>query len=231
MLNKETYACHLEFQTFELRVPVAVLQQDLWEKLQSEREKKDVIYHLRTSALTTIPIPSGVTSFMTSNIFSNGMTPAKVCFAFVKTGDLEGKMDRNPLNLLRNLSATCWINKCELLLNEQSLDGLATPMTKHDCMGDYYRFYQCLNMQNTVFTNSVTYDMFKGGYYVKIYDLSCSNDSNTPYVVSCVRDGHFRFNFGTNTATPFELTACVLSYYDQTMIINKSNHISLSYQT
>jgi hypothetical protein len=45
---------------------------------------------------------------------------------------------------------------------------------------------------NSLFSNGITYDDFKNGYFFAVYDLSTSGRAGTNFVVPAIRVGHLR---------------------------------------
>lgn len=69
-----------------------------------------------------------------------------------------------------------YIKKVELRLNNSVIDQLDADETKNECVMSYYRFFNSSGFrENTPFTNSITYDDFRNGYYFAIFDLSTSS--------------------------------------------------------
>jgi len=48
---------------------------------------------------------------------------------------------------------------------------------------------------NSLFSNSITYEDFRNGYFFAVYDLSTSGKSNSNFLIPSIRIGHLRTRY------------------------------------
>ena len=85
-----------------------------------------------------------------------------------------------------------YIKKVDCQLNSNSLDQVEDKSTEDECMQMYWRMFKFNGQLNSLFSNGITYDDFRNGYYFCVFDLSTSGKSGTNYVVPSIRVGHLR---------------------------------------
>ena len=85
-----------------------------------------------------------------------------------------------------------YIKKVDCQLNSNSLDQVEDKSTEDECMQMYWRMFKFNGQLNSLFSNGITYDDFRYGYYFCVFDLSTSGKSGTNYVVPSIRVGHLR---------------------------------------
>lgn len=86
-----------------------------------------------------------------------------------------------------------YIKKIELLLNQTPIDQLSDEATGDECINTFFRMFSTNGQINSLFTNSISYDEFRKGYFFMCYDLSTSSKCGTNYLVPSIRVGHLRF--------------------------------------
>lgn len=87
---------------------------------------------------------------------------------------------------------SAYIKKIECQINNIPLDQIEDDMTEDEVVQMYWRMFNANGMANTLFTNSITMDDFKNGYFFAVYDLSTSSRSGMSYVIPNIRVGHIR---------------------------------------
>ena len=87
---------------------------------------------------------------------------------------------------------TIYIKKLDCQLNSNSLDQVEDRPNEDECMQMYWRMFKFNGQLNTLFTNGISYDDFRNGYFFAVFDLSTSGKSGTNYVVPSIRVGHLR---------------------------------------
>jgi hypothetical protein len=231
LLNYETYGCHIEIDEMEVKIPCSVMHDAVYERLLSQKKNIFVKYNLTTRFVQTLPISQNVTSFNSSEIFPNKNAPVRVAIGFLKASAHQGSKEENPFNFMFKFGTTSYVKSCKLMLNETEIGSFNEENTQHDCMMDFYRLYDSLGMTDSPFSSSISYDLFKSGAYLKMYDLSTGGKCNMPYVIPQVRNGMFRLKVQFSDKLPFEIMAVLICEYASTMQFTPDNKVSLSYLT
>jgi hypothetical protein len=86
---------------------------------------------------------------------------------------------------------TIYIKKIDCQLNTNSLDQVEDKANQDECMQMYWRMFKFNGQLNTLFSNGISYDDFRNGYYFAVYDLSTSGKCGTNFVVPSIRVGTF----------------------------------------
>ena len=87
---------------------------------------------------------------------------------------------------------TIYIKKIDCQLNSNSLDQVEDKANEDECMQMYWRMFKFNGQLNSLFTNGISYDDFRNGYFFAVFDLSTSGKCGTNYVVPSIRVGHLR---------------------------------------
>ena len=87
---------------------------------------------------------------------------------------------------------TIYIKKIDCQLNSNSIDQVEDKPNEDECMQMYWRMFKFNGQLNSLFTNGISYDDFRNGYFFAVFDLSTSGKSGTNYVVPSIRVGHLR---------------------------------------
>lgn len=90
---------------------------------------------------------------------------------------------------------TIYIKKIDCQLNSNSLDQVEDKPNEDECMQMYWRMFKFNGQLNTLFTNGISYDDFRNGYFFAVFDLSTSGKCGTNYVVPSIRVGHLRIRY------------------------------------
>jgi hypothetical protein len=85
-----------------------------------------------------------------------------------------------------------WISNIKVTLNNNLIDQIDDSQTEDECANSYYRLCQTTGVLNTPFSNGITYEEFRKGYFLSCYDLSTSGKCGTNYVIPTIRSGHLR---------------------------------------
>jgi len=99
--------------------------------------------------------------------------------------------------------------------------------TEDECIMTYSKFF--LNSgfsDNLPFTNSITYDDFRNGYYFCVFDLSTSSRSTSSGLIPSVRVGHLRLKVLFSDGIPFDLTCLMHAEFPSAIFLNKGGKVS-----
>ena len=69
------------------------------------------------------------------------------------------------------------------------LDQVDLEETKDDCVKTFVKMFYNSGFTDGLFTNGISYEAFRNGYYFNCFDLSTSNRSGLANVVPAVRVG------------------------------------------
>jgi hypothetical protein len=230
MSLEEDKKYHFELQDLELKIPITILSDAVYERMQSQRLQKTIMYNITTKHVQDFPISKGQSSFNTTAPWPNNTAPTRVIIGFVRERSYNGTQTTNPFNFLRRFGM-CYIEHLSLSLNQKPMGALEGDQTKNDCLIDYYRMNHFLAFTDSPFSNSISYDEFCGGAFLKVYDLSTSGSSNEPFVQSVTRNGQYKLVLKFSTPLPFEIVCLLFCDYSGTIAYSKHNKISLSYVT
>jgi hypothetical protein len=84
---------------------------------------------------------------------------------------------------------TIYIKRIDCQLNTNSLDQVEDKANEDECMQMYWRMFKFNGQLNTLFSNGISYDDFRNGYFFAVYDLSTSGKCGTNFVVPSIRVG------------------------------------------
>ena len=100
------------------------------------------------------------------------------------------------LSSIPSLSANkkiIYIKKLDCQINSRSLDQLDDKSDEDQTMQQYFRMSYFTGQLNSLFSNGITYDDFKNGYFFAVYDLSTSGrGAGSAFLSPSVRVGHLR---------------------------------------
>ncbi len=78
-------------------------------------------------------------------------------------------------------------NKCCFLISDQ----LESEQTEDECLHDFLRLNSTNQMVNSLFSNSISYDAFRQGYFIGAWDLTTSQDGGgLSFVSPSIRIGN-----------------------------------------
>ena len=153
--------------------PIATLTDDMYSDVIKglEKEKKAFYNYLRRE-LININIAAGTLNYTTDTLFSGGKLPAKMVLAFVKTEAYQGNRTLNPYNFFNNdLDTGIMIKKVNVTLNGSPIDGFELPINDEKKKADYLRLHLMTGLTKVPYSNSISLDMFNGGYVYILYML------------------------------------------------------------
>lgn len=93
------------------------------------------------------------------------------------------------------VTKTVFIKNIELLLNSTPIDQIDDQQTEDECLKTYWRMFNSNGQVNSLFSNSISYEDFRGGYFFAVYDLSTSGKANSNFVIPSIRIGHLRIRY------------------------------------
>lgn len=106
--------------------------------------------------------------------------------------DIDSDAFTDDLSVADKTYKTIYIKKVDCQLNSNSLDQVEDKSNEDECMQMYWRMFKFNGQLNSLFSNGITYDDFRNGYFFCVFDLSTSGKSGTNYVVPSIRVGHLR---------------------------------------
>lgn len=115
--------------------------------------------------------------------------------------------------------------------NELVVCGLHFILDKEDCIVTFYKLYQNSGFsENLPFTCSITYEDFKSGFYLCVFDLSTSSKCNSAGLTPAIRTGHLRLKVTFSEALPLDLTACLHAEFPSTIFLPKDVFESIIFE-
>lgn len=124
-----------------------------------------------------------------------------------------------------NFIEAAWLN-----LNGKPLDQFVQyKATAREDPINYARFNHFLNFNDSLFSNSVSYQDFLGGNFFLVFDMTTCSKSNLSFMVPSIRLGTLELNIKFHKTLTKQLTMVVYSEHPSVLTINKERKISLSY--
>ncbi len=222
--------------------PVAQVSADMFRKIEKNLEEKNMRMYIRKTEVTNKNIPANTELFV-SQLFPGGPLPSKMVLAVLPTASFVGTYHTNPFYFARNfthteqvpgsgqtVTHTTFIEKVQVTLNGESLDGLDSGITSSsEDMVNFIRLHYYMGFMQSRTGNAVTYQEFCHGFYFLYYDLSTGAQANNAWVVPAVRQGNLQIQINFAKAFPKELTLVIFAEYPSLIEINKLRQISMSY--
>jgi len=93
----------------------------------------------------------------------------------------------------------------------------------------FYRMILFNGLANSPFSNGISYQDFRNGYFFATFDLTTSGKAGTNFVIPTVRLGHLRLNVQLNAPLNVDMTALLYCEFTSTLFIHKNGHVTSSY--
>ena len=106
-----------------------------------------------------------------------------------KDVDIESSLFTEDLDDPVKVTKTIYIKKIDCQLNTNSLDQVEDKANQDECIQMYWRMFKFNGQLNSLFSNGISYDDFRNGYFFAVYDLSTSGKCGTNFVVPSIRVG------------------------------------------
>lgn len=98
-----------------------------------------------------------------------------------------------------------YIKKIDLLVNGTSVDQIEDHQTEDECMTMYWRMMEFTGLNQSPFSNGISYEDFRKGYFMAVFDLTTSGHAGSSFLIPSVRMGHVRLNVEFSEAVPINL--------------------------
>jgi len=104
---------------------------------------------------------------------------------------------------------------------------LDTSETEEDCSITFWKLYHNSGYtENLPFSCSISYEDFKQGYYLAVFDLSTSSNCNSAGLTPAIRLGHLRVKITFSEPLPVDLTCLLHAEYPSALFLTKDGGIT-----
>lgn len=93
----------------------------------------------------------------------------------------------------------------------------------------YFRMNQFCGLNQSPFSNGISYADFRKGYFMAVFDLSTSMAAGSGQLLPSVRLGHVRLNIHFNAAVTIGLECLLYSEFLSTLYIHKTGKVTSTY--
>jgi hypothetical protein len=87
---------------------------------------------------------------------------------------------------------TIYIKKIDCQINSTSIDQVDDKSDVDQTMQQYFRMSYFTGQLNSLFSNGISYEDFRNGYFFAVYDFSTSGHSGSSFLIPSIRVGHTR---------------------------------------
>jgi hypothetical protein len=96
-------------------------------------------------------------------------------------------------SIQQNTKKTIYIKKIDCQINSTSIDQVDDKSEKDQTMQQYFRMSYFTGQLNSLFSNGISYQDFRNGYFFAVYDFSTSGrSSGSSFLIPSIRVGHTR---------------------------------------
>ena len=184
-------------------------------------ETKNALYPYNRSKTVSFTIPQGSTSYFKDNLFSSNLLPKLVVIGMVRGAAFSGTLKQDSL-WFENFAIT----SLDLLRDGQSLPyrrGYSCQDGKNLYTDVYVRsILQNMNLLNTNSNSYITYDNFKKGQCLFVFNLTPDFDLQERQIA---RDSNLRLDLSFNAALSEAINVIAYALYDATLQITSNRDI------
>lgn len=114
-----------------------------------------------------------------------------------------------------------FFRECTLLLDGQPFSPIDGPMNEHDCWKEFFTFQSNeSSFEQSAYSNGISYDKYRGGLFIRSYDLTGCKSSGWPGVLSQVRLGSYTLKVELSYPAPRQLRVIFLSVCPSFCLMN-----------
>ena len=205
--------------------------------MESHLKHHEALLQIKRLSVDVFEVAEGQNKKTIHSLFSTGDVPARIAIAFVSDKGYTGSKTRNPydffymqkVQLTPTSAKICFVKNITLTLNGSHLTSMEGDCGKHGCMKDYSRLQSCLKAENSNDCNMISYELFKGGAYISMYDLT-TDSANLEIMDPAVRTGTVRLHVDFTVGLFEQINILVFSERRGTIGITPDKKIRTSFQ-
>lgn len=186
-----------------------------------ELEKNTAKYPIKRVIMKNYTLPFAASKASITGI-CNGVLPSRVILGLIKTDDLAGSLDSNPL-YFRNYDVSNLVLKVSSKAVPYS-SGLQLNYSKHSYLAGYNTLFEGVAEAS----NDITYAEYKNGY--TLYAFNLTPDLCNAEHFNLIKEGSLDIELNFNPTVNVSVTAVFYLEFDNIIEINKYREVHLDYQ-